>query len=56
MTAGKRKYTKFGKDRRRKHHHWSVTVYYGDGDTFQRVYADLERAAGSQSGRRNLRS
>ena len=40
----KRKPTKLGKDRRRKHHHWRVTVYYGDGETFARVYIDLERA------------
>ena len=32
--------TTFGKDRRRKHHHWRVTVYYGDGETFARVYID----------------
>ena len=34
----------FGKDRRRKHHHWRVTVYYGDGETFARVYINLEKA------------
>lgn len=28
----------FSKDRRRKHHHWQVTVYYGDGEKFARVY------------------
>jgi len=40
----KLKGTKFGKDRRRKHHHWRVTIYYGDGETFARVYIDLEKA------------
>jgi hypothetical protein len=40
----KRKQTKLGKDGRRKHHHWCVTVHYGDGETFARVYIDLERA------------
>jgi hypothetical protein len=40
----RRKPTKFGKDSRRKHHHWRVTVYYGDGETFARVYINLERA------------
>ena len=41
-----RKVTKFVKDGRRKHHHWQVTVYYPDGETFARVYTDRERAAG----------
>ena len=41
-----RKVTKLGKDARRKHHHWQVTVYYHDGETFARVYTDRERAAG----------
>ncbi len=40
----KRKPTNFGTDSRRKHHHWRVTVYYGDGETFARVYIDLEKA------------
>jgi len=39
-----RKRTNFDSDRRRKHHHWRVTVYYGDGETFARVYIDLEKA------------
>lgn len=34
----------FGRDRRRKHHHWLVTVYYADGETFGRVYTDKEKA------------
>jgi hypothetical protein len=36
--------TKFSKDRRRKHRHWQVTVYYHDGEKFARVYIDRERA------------
>jgi hypothetical protein len=40
----KRKRSTFRKDRRRKHHHWRVTVYYGDGETFARLYIDLEKA------------
>jgi hypothetical protein len=32
------------KDRRRKHRHWQVTVYYQDGEKFARVYIDRERA------------
>jgi predicted DNA binding protein len=39
-----KKANEVGKDRRRKHHHWRVTVYYGDGETFARVYIDLEIA------------
>ncbi len=34
----------FGKDRRRKHHHFLVTVAYGDGEKFGRVYTDKEKA------------
>lgn len=30
-------------DKRRKHHHWLVTVFYSDADTFGRVYNDLEK-------------
>jgi len=33
------------RDRRRKHRHWQVTVYYQDGEKFARVYIDRERAA-----------
>jgi hypothetical protein len=41
-----RKRTSYGKDGRRKHHHWQVTVFYKDGETFIRVYSDREKAAG----------
>jgi hypothetical protein len=40
-----RKRTKLGKDRRRKHKHWQVTVFYKDGERFARVYTDREKAA-----------
>lgn len=43
-TTNKEKST-FGKDRRRKHHHWLVTVYYADGEKFGRVYTDRDKAA-----------
>ena len=33
------------KDRRRKHKHWQVTVYYRDGEKFARVYTDRKKAA-----------
>jgi hypothetical protein len=32
------------KDKRRKHQHWQVTVYYGEGEKFARVYIDRDRA------------
>ena len=43
-TTNKEKST-FGKDRRRKHHHWLVTVYYADGEKFGRVYTDKDKAS-----------
>jgi hypothetical protein len=36
--------SEFGKDRRRRHHHFLVTVNYADGETFGRVYTDKEKA------------
>jgi hypothetical protein len=39
-----RKRTEFGKDKRRKHRHWQVTVFYADGEKFARVYTDKEKA------------
>ena len=36
--------TKYGKDKRRKHHHWQVTIYYSDGETFGRTYIDHDKA------------
>jgi hypothetical protein len=36
--------SEFGKDRRRKHHHFLVTVNYADGETFGRVYTDKDKA------------
>ena len=32
------------RDRRRKHQHWLVTIIYPDGERFERVYLDRERA------------
>ena len=40
-----KKITALGKDRRRKHRHWQVTVYYADGQRFARVYTDRAKAA-----------
>jgi len=34
----------FEKDRRRKHHHYLVTVFYADGEKFGRVYTDKDKA------------
>jgi len=40
----KPKHGKSTGDRRRKHRHWRVTVYYGGGERFARVYIDIQRA------------
>ena len=40
----KRKKSQFGKDKRRKHRHWQVTVFYKDGERFARVYTDRGKA------------
>jgi hypothetical protein len=39
-----KKRTAFGKDKRRKHRHWQVTVFYRDGEKFARVYTDHAKA------------
>jgi hypothetical protein len=39
-----RKFTKFGTDKRRKHRHFMVTVFYRDGERFGRVYTDKGKA------------
>jgi hypothetical protein len=36
--------TSFSTDRRRKHRHWQVTVFYRDGERFARIYTDRGRA------------
>jgi hypothetical protein len=41
-----RKRTSFSKDKRRKHHHWQVTVFYKDGERFSRTYTVQAKAAG----------
>ncbi|MHB8412344.1 MAG: hypothetical protein ACYC92_12190 [Candidatus Acidiferrales bacterium] len=40
----KKSASRFRHDRRRKHRHWQVMVYYHDGEKFARVYIDRERA------------
>jgi hypothetical protein len=40
----KRTRTTFRQDKRRKHHHWVVTLFYGDGQKFERVYISPENA------------
>jgi hypothetical protein len=40
-----KKRTKLGTDRRRKHRHWQVTVFYKDGERFARVYTDKGKAS-----------
>ena len=44
MPAKQRKRSVFGKDKRRKHRHWMVTVQYRDGERFGRVYIDKAKA------------
>jgi hypothetical protein len=41
---GKKKSSRLHEDRRRRHRHWQVTVYYHDGEKFARVYIDRDRA------------
>jgi hypothetical protein len=41
----RRKRPTFKQDKRRKHHHWQVTIYYGSDATFARTYTDREKAA-----------
>jgi hypothetical protein len=43
-TSAKQEKSGFNKDRRRKHHHWLVTVFYADGEKFGRVYTDKDKA------------
>jgi hypothetical protein len=40
-----KKGSRLRRDKRRKHRHWQVTVYYEDGERFARVYIDRERAS-----------
>ena len=40
-----RKVTNFSTDKRRKHRHWLVTVFYADGERFGRVYTDRDKAS-----------
>jgi len=44
-TVKKRRRTKLGKDKRRKHRHWQVPVYYHDGELFARLYTHRAKAA-----------
>ena len=41
----RRKRSEFGRDKRRRHRHWQVTVFYADGERFARVYIDKDKAA-----------
>jgi hypothetical protein len=43
---GRKGKSRLGRDKRRKHHHWQVTVYYKDGEKFARVYIDRHKAEG----------
>ncbi len=39
-----KKSSRMDRDKRRKHQHWQVTVFYHDGERFARVYIDRDRA------------
>ncbi len=41
----RRKRSQYGKDKRRRHRHWQVTVFYEDGERFARVYIDKDKAS-----------
>lgn len=41
---GDRKRGTLGKDKRRKHHHFEVKIFYNDGEVFARRYTDPKRA------------
>jgi len=36
--------TRFSYDKRRKHRHWQVSIYYHDNEKFARVYIDRDKA------------
>lgn len=42
--AEKRGKAPFNRDKRRKHHHFMVTIHYADGEKFARVYTDKDKA------------
>ncbi len=44
MFRKRRAKSKYGTDKRRKHRHWQVTVFYKDGERFARVYIDRDKA------------
>ena len=43
--SAKRGKAPFDKDKRRRHHHFLVTISYADGEKFGRVYTDKEKAS-----------
>ena len=43
--TAKRGKAPFSKDKRRRHHHFLVTISYADGEKFGRVYTDKEKAS-----------
>jgi hypothetical protein len=34
----------YRKDKRRKHRHWLSTIFYRDGERFERTYIDRQKA------------
>jgi len=39
-----RRPTSYRKDKRRKHRHWLVKIFYHDGERFARTYTDYKKA------------
>jgi len=39
-----RERTEFGKDKRRKHHHFEAKIFYNDGEVFARRYTNHKKA------------
>ena len=43
--TAKRGKAPFTKDKRRRHHHFLVSVFYADGEKFGRVYTNKDKAS-----------
>jgi hypothetical protein len=43
------------KDKRRRHRHWKVTVRFGVGEKFARVYMDRAKAEGFAAWQKSYR-
>jgi hypothetical protein len=55
MTAHRER-TKFGKNKRRKHHQFEAKIFYNDGEVFARRYTDRKRPTDLRSDSERVRS